>query len=491
MINRVSENIKFTMINNSMSTIQSQYGELMEKISTQKNINRPSDDPIGTNDVLDYRTAKYAIEQYQTNITNADISLSIAETDLSAVKDLIAKAKDIAISESGAGGSTQTMDTSAAYVSSLIDEALSLMNTKQGDSYLFAGSNTNVAPFSTTYSPASIGTAAVASTNTFDGTVTASGAYTATENKTYAVKITGGTLAAANYQVSSDGGKSWTAGGVVDLSVPATISVGDGISLNFTAGTNLTTGDVFTVNGYTGGYYQGNNDNMTVPIGKDNNFVYNISGADAFTGPVASASVVGAGAALTANDTIVLTRGASSWSLTSNPNYPAMNITSQTASAVNIDADGDSVADITLSLSGKWNQNDTTTFTVTAGATPALSAVSVLGDGTVDLIGTLKTLKDALTSHNTDLISAQSTRLQTLETQVLTYETQAGSKREFLQITTDNHNTMNLQITNMLADIENADQTKLIVEFQMKQIALQASYEMASKIGKMTILDYI
>ena len=50
---------------------------------------------------------------------------------------------------------------------------------------------------------------------------------------------------------------------------------------------------------------------------------------------------------------------------------------------------------------------------------------------------------------------------------------------------------MNLQITNMLADIENADLTKLITEFQMKQIAMQASYSMASQIGKLTILDYI
>lgn len=490
MINRVTENIKFNMITSSMFNIQGQSGELMEKLSTQKNINRPSDDPIGTNDILDFRTAKNAIDQYQTNITDADISLSVAETTLSAVNVVIAKAKAIAISQSGAGASTQTMDTSAISVSALIDEVLSLMNTKQGDSYLFAGSNTNVAPFSATYSPASIGTATVAATNTFNGTVASGGAYTGTDNKNYALRIaTGGALAVATYQLSADGGKTW---GATQTGLAAPITVGSGITMTFTAGTqNLAAGDFFTVDGYTGGYYQGNDDNMTVKIGKDNNFIYNITGAEAFSGPVALATVVGAGAGLVNNDTIVLTRGAVNWSLTSNPNYPAMNITSQTASTVTIDADGVAGDEITLSLSGQWGTGDTATFTVTAGATPTLSAVSVQSNGTVDLLGTLKTLKDVLSSHNADLIRAQITQLQSVETQVLTYETQAGSKRESLQITTENHKTIGLQIANMLSSVEDVDTAKLITDFQLKQIAMQASYNMASKIGQMTILDFI
>lgn len=506
MINRVTENIKFDMLTSSVFNIQGQVGELEEKLTTQKTINRPSDDPIGTNDILDFRTTLNAIEQYQTNIADADISLSITETALSSIKDVIAEANAIAISEASSG-STETMDISAATVSALIDEALSLMNTKNGDSYLFAGSSTNTQPFSATYSSASIGAVTAASTNTFDGTVTltSGSAYTGTENKTYALKITGGTLTTANYEVSSDGGKTWTASTIpVNLSAPATIAVGDGISIDFTAATQVSAGDIFTVKGTTGGYYSGNDDNMSVLIGKNNSLVYNITGADAFTGPTASATVpdplvvVGAGDDLTVKDTIVLTRDAANWSLKSNPNYSDMHILSQNASTVTIDAGTDGIADITLSLSGQWNVGDTATFTITPEnpitipPTPlALSAVSVLGTGTVDLLGTLYTLKDALSAHNTDLISAQTARLQTLETQVLQSETLAGAKRNSLEVTSNNHDSLDLQVTNMLADVENADLTKLIIEFQMKQIAMQASYSMASKIGKMTIMDYI
>lgn len=490
MINRVTETIKFNMLTNNMLNIQRDYSDLMEKLSTQKIINRPSDDPIGTNDILDTRAAINAIEQYQTNITDADISLSMAETALSSIRKLVADTLSIAISEAGTG-SAETMNISAATVSALIDEAISLMNTKNGDSYLFAGSNTDTQPFSVDYRSANTGAATAASTNNFDGTVVSGGTYSGTENKSYAIRIiTGGALDAAQYQISDDGGQTWGAT-LTDLSA-ANTPIGDGITMTFTAGTtDLDAGDFFTVSGNIGGYYSGNDDNMTVQIGKNNNFVYNITGADAFTGTAASAAIA-TGGVLLSNDTIVLTQGAGSWSLTSNPNYPAMNITTQTASSISIDADGDADADIILSLSGEWNSGDTTTFAITGSpTTPVLSAVSVQGTGRVDLLGTLNALHDALSSHNTDLIRDQIERLQNLETQVLQSETLAGARMRSLEMTSRNHDTLNLEITNMLADIENADLEKLITAFQMKQIAMQASYNMAAKIGEMTIMDYI
>jgi len=43
----------------------------------------------------------------------------------------------------------------------------------------------------------------------------------------------------------------------------------------------------------------------------------------------------------------------------------------------------------------------------------------------------------------------------------------------------------------MLADVENAKMESLITAFLMKQIAMQASYSMAAKIGEMTIMSYL
>ncbi|MFM9797391.1 flagellin, partial [Streptomyces turgidiscabies] len=80
----------------------------MEQLSTQKQINRPSDNPIGINDILDYRTSLTSIAQYKTNIKDADISLTLAGTNLSGLRKIAEQVRAIAVEESGAGASPET-----------------------------------------------------------------------------------------------------------------------------------------------------------------------------------------------------------------------------------------------------------------------------------------------------------------------------------------------------------------------------------------------
>ncbi|MEN6621126.1 MAG: hypothetical protein ABFD50_06235, partial [Smithella sp.] len=706
MINRVTENMKFNTLTGSLFNVQGKAAELMEKISTRKNINRPSDDPIGAGKVLNYTSIQASITQYQTNITNAKAWLSLTDTNLEGIKNIVAQAKSIAN-----GATEDTMDANASTVSSLIDDALSLMNAKSGDSYIFGGSKTDVAPFSTTSATANIGNATKATNTTFKGTVVSGGNYTGADNKSYKVKIiTGGTLAQATYQVSDDGGKTWgerlgpayignatketgtsfkgtvvsggnytgtedksyevkiiTGGtlaqatyqvsddggntwlptstppglppggntgtitlgnegvtmtftpaggpppdvfvagdlfsvkanaastltstlstGTINLgngvtmtftpvigdafaaddlfSVSATpaatsigaasaannifdgkvvssgtytgtanktyavkiinggtpplfanasyqistdggknwsktydptstppstlntgiITLGDGVTMTFTAGTQpLTANDLFTVNGYSGGYYRGNDDELIMQVGKSNNFAYNITGAEAFTAvnsPVASASVSGGGAGLTADDNITLTQGdtVGSWTLTSNAKYPNMKITSVSDTTVTIDADGAGGVDITLSLSGGWQKGNTASFSIIAKPSPTVSDVTISGPGSVDLLETLNTLESALEAHDETAVSAQADNLNNVQTQVLQAQTKAGAKASSLTDSSTRLTSLNEQITSLKSEIDDIDLAKLIVSYQLEQTAMEASYNMAA-----------
>jgi flagellar hook-associated protein 3 FlgL len=53
---------------------------VQEQISTQKKINRPSDDPTGIRQVLDYRAKIATVEQYLDNIGRATTRLESTET---------------------------------------------------------------------------------------------------------------------------------------------------------------------------------------------------------------------------------------------------------------------------------------------------------------------------------------------------------------------------------------------------------------------------
>jgi len=96
------------------------------------------------------------------------------------------------------------------------------------------------------FSPAGIYPPVAANGNGYAGKVTAGGAYTGTTNKTYEVKImAGGALGTATYEVSSDGGKTW--GSTQPMPASGNITLGDGITLTFTAGT-FAANDRFSIN---------------------------------------------------------------------------------------------------------------------------------------------------------------------------------------------------------------------------------------------------
>ena len=98
--------------------------------------------------------------------------------------------------------------------------------------------------------------------------------------------------------------------------------------------------------------------------------MYAVTGAitsrDMAPSAVAAINVPGA---ITANDTIVLTRGvdAATWTVTTHANYPGMTITFANATTITVDMNGAGDTDMTLTLSGIWEEGDTATFSVTTG----------------------------------------------------------------------------------------------------------------------------
>jgi flagellar hook-associated protein 3 FlgL len=283
MITRVTEYMKYTMVTSNLFDVQNRYGLLMEQLASQKKINRPSDDPLGAMKVLDFRTSQSALNQYGKNMENINGWMSMTESKLNGLNDILVQAKELAVAQSTATADAGTRIIAAASLDPLIDEAYSLANSRFEDQYLFAGSRVDTEPFSVASSPASVGAAAAASGNSFDGTATAGGAYSGSVNKTYVVKIIStGALGAATYKVSADGGATW--GGAAAVPPSGIVNVGDGMTMTFVENTvSLTANDLFSVRGRVAGYYNGNGEDLVVEVGRNNSFSYNVSGETAFT----------------------------------------------------------------------------------------------------------------------------------------------------------------------------------------------------------------
>jgi flagellar hook-associated protein 3 FlgL len=123
----------------NMNQATSELIELNNKASSQKDVNRPSDDPLGTARILAYRDSLSAVDQYMENIDTATGWLKLADETLVKSSDLITRAKEIA--EQAATG-TMTADNRniLSYdLRQIFDQMISLSNTSFGGKSIFSG----------------------------------------------------------------------------------------------------------------------------------------------------------------------------------------------------------------------------------------------------------------------------------------------------------------------------------------------------------------
>lgn len=147
---RVATDSIYRNILQGLFTRSNDLNNIQEKVSSGKNINRPSDDPISMVSSLNFQTALSQVTQYSQNIQTGNLWLSSSETAISQASDLVTQAQQIA-TQMGTGTQTDASRTqAAAEVDQLLDQAVSLGNTQVAGKYIFAGYRTSTAPFSKT-----------------------------------------------------------------------------------------------------------------------------------------------------------------------------------------------------------------------------------------------------------------------------------------------------------------------------------------------------
>ncbi|MDE2156511.1 MAG: flagellar hook-associated protein FlgL [Xanthomonadaceae bacterium] len=145
---RLSTSLMYQQSVSTMLNQQSALAITQNQVSTGKRINVASDDPAGAGQVLSLDHILAVNDQYSGNIDSATNRLSIEQTVLSSVGNLLDSARSMAIQ--GINGSLSGSDRSgmATQLGQLRDQLVQLANA--GDSNgnaLFAGTSTTTTPF--------------------------------------------------------------------------------------------------------------------------------------------------------------------------------------------------------------------------------------------------------------------------------------------------------------------------------------------------------
>lgn len=148
MVMRISSIQSF---NNGVSGLQRNYANAtrtQEQISTGNRILTPADDPVASVRLLQLEQQQSVLDQYNSNLTAAQNSLSQEEVTLNSVNTILQRVRELTVSAGNGGLDEAGRQSIAAELGQREDELLGLMNSKNArGEYLFAGFQGKTQPF--------------------------------------------------------------------------------------------------------------------------------------------------------------------------------------------------------------------------------------------------------------------------------------------------------------------------------------------------------
>jgi flagellar hook-associated protein 3 FlgL len=197
-----------------MNRTLSDYMESNMQATSEKRINRPSDDPVGAGRILASRATLGRIDTYQDNVNTALGWLSTADSVLASgegsVQSLISDIRGLALQAATGTVTAENRLQISQQVRGLLSQLVSLSNSTYAGSHIFAGHKTT--------EPAYVEGLAVSvhGENMEDykyvdfAVPTLNGASLPSRVVSFVpVQGGGGTIGTADYYYTTDGGKSW------------------------------------------------------------------------------------------------------------------------------------------------------------------------------------------------------------------------------------------------------------------------------------------
>jgi flagellar hook-associated protein 3 FlgL len=122
--------------------------KLQEQAATGQQINRPSDDPVDANRILDLREESRSMERYASALNDVVSTLDFSSSVIQQIDDEMINALGYLTSVSSGGTDTEaTRRTLAQQLNSVLDQIVSLANTQLSDHRLFAGAASDADPY--------------------------------------------------------------------------------------------------------------------------------------------------------------------------------------------------------------------------------------------------------------------------------------------------------------------------------------------------------
>lgn len=477
-----------------------------QRVATGRRINKPSDDPLGMQDVLTLRSSIAQIEQFGRNIDNNRLFFNIADTALDSVGLGITRARELAQGSLGATSSAQTRAMAALEVQSILDQAIQEANTQVKGFYIFGGTDLLNAP----YAANGGGLGALYSGNADRLEVEVASSLTvpitrpgfevfgmdmnpAVNGNTLLSDLNGGTgVALGSFTITDRAG---TISGVITVGAGDTINTIIGninaAATNVTASLNadqngllLTDASATILNSLTIteagsttaqdlGILSTNDGDITGkkldPILTTATLIADLDGGNGFT--LGQIDIVNGTLSATVDLSLMTTVGDV--------------ITAINGAGVNVTASINSQGNALQVVS-----NDVTTTAVISEVSGGDTAF-FLGIGGGNVFTALDVLQDALSRDDTDGILAAFENLNEALDTVLAARAEYGALVRTMDTLEIGHNANEVSETTQLSEVEDSDFVKDVSDVAALQLALEATLNTTARILQPSLLDFL
>lgn len=118
-----------------------------EQLSSMKQVNRPSDDPLKVSKILDLKNELKQNAQYKTTINDSIDFTNVQDSALASATDSLQRIS--ALTQQAANGTYSEQDRKAikTEIENEVESMLDSLNTNFGGRYIFGGQKSNVKPF--------------------------------------------------------------------------------------------------------------------------------------------------------------------------------------------------------------------------------------------------------------------------------------------------------------------------------------------------------
>ncbi len=144
---RVTDSMNHQWMAANTSRLQARQQEALQQASTGRQVNAPSDDPTAAAEYLRQKARLEQTSRYRGGIQSAQSDLELAETSLAESGTIMQRVREITVRASSGSITDAERNALGIELDGLRSSMLGLANTRGSRGYLFAGSQTDQAPF--------------------------------------------------------------------------------------------------------------------------------------------------------------------------------------------------------------------------------------------------------------------------------------------------------------------------------------------------------